>query len=285
MKFAAYLLYCVLAGSLWMAEAVLAPSWPGLLRICWHDAVVAAAFVVLALRSGDRPDWRVLLEVGGWCTLLFAGPALIAQWAGGRLGNGLATLVVALIPVATVFVRSQQDEDAMGLLLPAAVGVAGLGLVIPFALPSSAAGARWMGVAVLFALGMAFAGLRLHRLLRNVPLAWAATVGAGCAALATGLAWAAGTHGPVVWDWTTLAMETAWGLVVDGALVWLVLWLLRELEPIACSGRFLLVPVVTLVGGILVEKPEVGWAGWLGLVLAAGASVVLFRPRALGFFR
>jgi drug/metabolite transporter (DMT)-like permease len=197
----------------------------------------------------------------------------------------LATLVLGLIPVVTVFVAAQREEDAMGLLLPAAIGTAGLGLVIPFAWPNSLGGGAWLGVMVLLAVGSAIAGVRLHGLLKRVPLAWAGAVGSGFAALAATAVWAGGQRVRMDWDWKTAAIETFWGLIVDGALVWLVLWLLREMRPVAFSGRFLLVPVVTLAGGILLEKPEVGWTGWLGLGLAAGSGLVLIRPSMQGLFR
>jgi len=269
---------------MWIAEAVCAPSWPLFLRIYYHDAVVAGAFGALALRDGGRPSVRALLEVGGWCALLFVGPVLIAEGPAGHVESGLATLIFGMVPVVTVLIAAQQDEDAMRLLLPAVIGIAALGLVIPFSWPSSLPGVVSVAGMGFLVVGMALAGFRLHGLLQTVPIVWAATVGAAFSALAAGLGWAAGPHGTIDWAWKTVAIETAWGLIVDGALVWLVLWLLREMKPDTFSGRFLLIPAVTLIGGIILEKPEVGWTGWLGLVLAAGAGLVLARPKSLGFF-
>jgi hypothetical protein len=49
------------------------------------------------------------------------------------------------------------------------------------------------------------------------------------------------------------------------------------MRPVAFSSRLLLVPSVTLVEGILAERPEVGWYGWLGLGLVLAAAILLLR--------
>jgi hypothetical protein len=69
--------------------------------------------------------------------------------------------------------------------------------------------------------------------------------------------------------------ELAWGVAVDGTLAVLTVWLARELTPAAFSGRFVLIPWVTLMGGLALTRVSPGWVPGLGLVLALGGSVAL----------
>jgi hypothetical protein len=220
-----------------------------------------------------------LLAVGGWLGLLFAGPALMAAGAGGHLGGSLETLVMGLAAAFTVFLQAQRDDLAMERLLPAVCAVAGLGLMLPFAWPVSPAGFGWLAAMAVAACAYAFAGIRLHGLLREIPIACAAAAGAAVAAALAGLGWIALEPGRVALDWQVLGFEAGWGLLVDLPLVLLTVWLLREMEPVGFSSRWVLVPAVTLLGLIAAERPEVGWAGWLGLGLTVGGGMALLSQR------
>jgi hypothetical protein len=209
--------------------------------------------------------------------LLFAGPVLMAAGAGGHVGRSLETLALGLVAAFTVFLRGQRDDRAMGRLLPAVCAVAGLGLVVPFAWPGSALGVGWLAALAVAGCGYAFAGIRLHGLMREVPVAWAPASGAAGAAALAGLGWIALEPGRVALDWRIMGFEIGWGLLVDLPLVLLTVWLLREMEPVGFSSRWVMIPTVTLLGSIAAERPEVGWIGWLGLGLAVACSLALVR--------
>jgi drug/metabolite transporter (DMT)-like permease len=76
--------------------------------------------------------------------------------------------------------------------------------------------------------------------------------------------------------------ELGWGLLVDGPLLLLTIWLLRSMRPVGFSARFALVPLVTILGGAAVMRPQIGWAGWIGLGVATVAGVVLVRDSVQG---
>jgi len=203
----------------------------------------------------------------------------MAAGAGGHLGGSLETLALGLVAAFTVFLRGQRDDRAMGRLLPAVCAVAGLGLVVPFAWPGSAVGFGWLGATVVAACVYAFAGIRLHGLMREVPVAWAAAAGAAIAAALTGAGWIALEPGRIALDWRVAGFEAGWGLLVDLPLVLLTVWLAREIEPVGFSSRWVLLPAVTLLGSIVAERPEIGWTGWLGLGLAVGGGLFLCGSR------
>jgi hypothetical protein len=84
-------------------------------------------------------------------------------------------------------------------------------------------------------------------------------------------------------DWPSLsslalasvAFEALRLILIDAPILILGFWLLREMRPAAFSARLLLVPAVTLLEGIVAERPQVGWYGWLGLALMVGAAAFL----------
>ena len=124
---------------------------------------------------------------------------------------------------------------------------------------------------------VALAGIRLHASVGDgqvIPAAIAATAGA---ALLSFAGWLALQRGPVDLSWRTLAAETAWSILIDLPLVLLTFILLRKLRPEAFSTRFLLVPLVTILGGVVTLRPTVPWTTWLGLAMVVGSSWMLLR--------
>lgn len=212
--------------------------------------------------------------------MMFAGAAVIGAAAEGHVAGSAQVLAFAMVPAFTVFFVGREDDDAMRLLTPAVVGAAGLGLVVPTVWPASSLGYGWLAAVLAVAGLVGLAGIRLHGLIREIPLVWAGAAGSGCAALVAGCAWRVFAAGPVDVSFGAIARESVWGLLLDGALVLLTVWLLREMEPVGFSSRWVLIPAVTLLGSIVAVRPEVGWVGWLGLGLAVGTGWVLVRATA-----
>ena len=271
--------FCLLAGSTWAGDAYLAPSWPNLARQCVHDGVLCVVLAVVALLMKAPVNARGLWRVAVWGGTLFALGPVLGAGAGGRVGSLAEVLVFALVPVITVFLVAQRDEGGGGLgrMMPALVAVGGLALVVPFARPQTGVGSAWVIGMVLCAGVFAVAGIRLHERMAVVSLVWAAAAGCGVAALISGVGWRLFKAGPLDLTLAKVGVEVGWGLLVDGPLALLTLWLLREMEPVGSSARFVLVPWVTIVGSVVVERPEVGWVSWLGLGLVVGAGWVLVR--------
>jgi drug/metabolite transporter (DMT)-like permease len=274
-----FALFCLLQGSTWLPNAAFPSLWPEPLRICFHDVVLAALFSCFAFASGRRGRARELLETSAWGAVLFAAPIAISAGAADVLGSLTPVLGLALVPAITVFLVAQKAEGEMRLLTPAILAMGGLTLVIPFAWPSSLSGLAWLGGIAICAFGLALAGIRLHRLLDGQTVASAGAAMCLGAVLASGAVSFAQHGAPLDLSLRRWSTEAAWALLIDGPLTLLTVWLLRELSPINFSARFVLVPVVTLLGGSLAAGAGFGWVGWLGMTLAAGASCLLGLSR------
>jgi drug/metabolite transporter (DMT)-like permease len=275
--------FCLLAGSTWLLEGYFVAGWAGLFRVCFHDAVVCLALGGVGLARKERLPGRGLWEAAGWSAVLFALPPVVFAGAGSSVGSLTRLLVFALVPFLTVFFVAQKDGGDLRLLVPAAVALGGMALVVPFAWRGSGIG--WLVGMVVAAGVVAFAGIRMHSLMRDLPVVWVAAAGSGAAALVAGVAWMAMERGPVDWSLREVGAEVGWGLVVDGPLVLLTMWLLREMQPVGFAARFLVMPLVTIVGGLVVMRPEVVWTTWVGLGLVVGGSWVLTTNDTGGFHR
>ena len=265
--------YCLLAGSTWLGEAQLAPEWPGLLRLCAHDVLLTGLFGLIAWRRGERISLRRGAEAGWWCGLMFAAAPVVAAGAGGRVSSLTQVLVLSLVPVPTVLALGyrRDHEEGLRLLLPVLAGTGGLALLVPYAFPGSGLGWSWFAAVSATAIALAWAGIRLNEMLQEEPVFLTAALGSGVAALASGIGWRFLEAGPVEIHVRQVGVELAWALAVDGSLALMMVWLSKKTGPVSFSMRFLLLPWVNLVGGIVVMRPEVSWTSVFGLALTAGA--------------
>ena len=269
-----FVAYGVLAGSTWLLDGF-ATGWPSLLRLAVHDGVVCGLFVLVAvLRKTPWPrvGWE---RVAGWGALLLAGPAVLFAGAGSSVSPLSGALVFALVPAVTVFLAAQREQEAMRLLLPALAGVGGLALMVPFALPPTWFGEVWLGLLVVCAGAVAVAGIRLHEQLAGFPLVWVCAIATGAAAILAGVGWAGFQPGTVAWSGHTVVTEVGWGVVVDAPLTLLLMWLLRAMPPAGLAARFTALPLVTILGGLLMLRPAIGWTTGLGIALALGSVWIL----------
>ena len=161
--------------------------------------------------------------------------------------------------------------------MPGLVGVGGLALIVPFSLPGSAAGYGWLVGSLAAACAVSVGIIRLHSSLRRVGTLRAASMASAGAALLSLAGWFVFQRAPLDFSGSTVAKETVWALVIDLPLVLLTIWLLPRLRPIAFSSRFLLAPLVTIIGGMLLIRPSTPWTTWLGLVLIAAAGWTMLR--------
>jgi hypothetical protein len=265
---------CVLQGSLWLLDAYFASAWPDLLRLCIHDLevglVLGCALLVLWPAPGS---WKRVAEGAGWCAALFALPWTLSAAAGGSVAGFTQVLALGLVPLFTVVLVAQSEDGARRLQLPAVLAVGGLALSAPFELPATQPGIGWLLALVVGAGVLAAAGIRLHRLLQETSWLWVAASGSVAAGLLGGLAWRVLAYQPIPWSGRAIAMELGWGLLVDGPLLLLTVWLLRAMRPLGFSARFVVVPLVTIAGGLVLMPPRVGWLGCAGLTMATGAGL------------
>lgn len=279
-----FLALCLLAGSAWLYDMSAPGIFSGLPRTALHNGLVALACAVWAFwRRETSPAPRVYAKLAGTGVMLFALPEIVLAGASSHVNQATEVLVFMLVPVVVVFCVGQQragfgtgGEPMLGLV-PALAGLGGAALILPFELPSSLAGRLWLVGLVATATAAGVAAVAMHRLLARLSIAWAGGVVFGVSGLLmAGCGWR---------DWLMLPRITAIGagfeivrlVVIDGPILLLGIWLIREMRPVSFSSRLLLVPAVTLLEEIAAERPELGWYGWLGLALTVGAGVLLLR--------
>ncbi len=273
-----FVAFCLASAVVGVAGSVYATGWPSLLRLWVHDVAAYLVLVAVALvTKAPRPKAASLGHAGWWLAVLFVTAPVSYAAVGGSLGSSATTLVFGLIPFLTVFMVAQREGAELTLLAPAVVTLGGLALVVPFAWHGSGVGFGSLGVMVLCAGLVAFAGIRLHSLLQEVPILWAAALGSGLSAALGFVAWLIFERGTVEWVWSAVCGEVAWGVLIDAPLVLLTVWLLKRMRAEGFAARFAVVPMLSVFAGILVMRSAVVWTTWLGLGLVLGGSWLLVR--------
>jgi drug/metabolite transporter (DMT)-like permease len=233
---------------------------------------------IAALAVNGGGAWRPPREVGRLAlaaVLLLEVPEALSRWAQLHISGALGTAVSALVPVIVVLVVAQRSSgegsEGLRLLVPALVGWGGVLLLIPVALPGSAAGRASLVVLVLSAALVAFASVGIHRLLQGFGLAQA--LGIVCLANALVLL------GAAFFEPTAMRrVEWASAVVMAGSVVLLV-GLLPGMDPVRLGARYLLVPLLTIVEGYCLLRPELTFRMGLGAGLLAGGAGWLLLSR------
>ena len=255
----------------------------GLARGGAHAAVLAVTFYVLAGVLGrEWGDPRRLSEVAFWGAALIAVPQVVTAGAGGRVSVFTEVLLFTLVPAIVMVVEAQQvrfgnAENPLARLGPAIAGVGGAALILPFALPESAGGRMWLAGLVASAVLSGVAAMRLHGLVRQGSEVQATAVICGACAVLCGfgaVVWQAPVGSAGLRGWL---IELAVCLLVDGPVFFLLVWLVRGMRPVAFAARFLLIPAVTVIEGVVLLRPELNWTLGLGLALLIGGGSLLLR--------
>jgi hypothetical protein len=282
-RVAAITLLGVLSGSGWLLQA-----YPGTMGFPFagfmHFAVICLAGAVVWLVSG-----RERLPLGAAAGVLAAGscifvlPGIVLHAVAGAVSDVTGVVIFCSIPALTVLAsaalgRGGREVEGARTLLPASLlGLGGAMLLLPLDIPRSAQG--WFAVAALEALCafIALAGIAMNGMMRRVPVPAAILlVGAG-GVLALGCC---GLFAP----WPEMSLRTILAECVrcaafDLPLVWLSVWLIREVEPVRLAARFILSPLVTAAEGFAGMRGGVGIQGIAGMILMAAASLLLMLRR------
>ncbi len=277
--------YCVLAGSRWLVDAAVPPPVPGMLRVGVHEVVLAVILTAWLAARRRAVAWRILAGIGVLAGVVLLLPDAVIEAGSGSVSGLTATLVFTLIPLVVVLVVAQQGagfgpgDEARSLLGPALVGVFGAALLIPFAMPVSAAGRLWLAALVGSVVLAGLAAVRMHEALRGVPVVAAAAAASAVMAV-VGLTLGHGDWGvlaALVADRRAMIFEGAVAVVVDGPLLLLGLWLLREMAPLGAVTRYPLVLLVTIGESYLLMHGRASWPMVVGAVMMAGSVAWLLR--------
>ncbi len=281
--FVGFFALCVLSGSGWILNEFWTSPAPELTRIAAHDAFFALFFWLISRspRNGSKVP-TLWFKTGAWGATLLALPQVLFATAGGKISGFTQALVFTLVPVIVVFVMGQRgafgaEDNPHGLLAPALAGFGGAALLLPFAFPNSTVGILLLLAMLIAAVFAGIAAVRLNSLLSQTGILRGVAIICASAAVLS-------LTGAIV-DWVPirpigpkdLAIELACCLFIDGPLLWLTVWLLREMNPISFSSRYLLIPLITIVEGFILVRPGGNWVMAGGVLLLAGGGVALLR--------
>jgi len=266
----------------WLVEAAWPTELPVTSRECVHDLVVSVVLYGFAWRGFERGRGTARMRLAVASACLLGVPAALIEAARGGVSEVTVAQMFALAPVAVVVLAPAFDlgrgYDTMRLLGPAAAGLAGVLLMLSFALPGSWREARLEAMVVLAVLLAAAASVWMYRLLPGFSVVEAVLVCCvanaifwllAAAAMAVGGPFARGSR---AWEsgWTrgTLIAESAKALLFDLPRIVLLLWLMRGVPPVRLAARWLVVPLFTVIEGYVLLRPEVTVRSIAGAVLA-----------------
>jgi drug/metabolite transporter (DMT)-like permease len=260
--------YCLLAGSEWLLAPV-----PLRVRGLAYLLLGLAALVAGGRRGFGGVEQVARLSLGA--VFLVGMPEAVGRWAGGYVAGSLGTVVLGLVPVMVVMVAAYVDGDEVRrLLVPAVAGLGGLLLLVPVGLPGG--GMEMVAALVLWgsAVLIAVVGVWIYPLLRG--FGWVQGVAVFCVANALVFLGAGLIGGRSAWDW-----REGWGgTVVVGVEVMFLVGALRGWESVRAGARFLVVPLVTIVEGLVLLRPELTGRMVVGMALLAGGAGWLVWSRA-----
>jgi len=229
-------------------------------------------------REGDRPgrkQWVAACIVGG--LLFLVGNAGVA-WAEKRVDTGVASLIIAAVPLDRVACGQRLSRTALTGL---AIGFAGVALL---AWPSGPSHIDAEGAIVLLVSGSAWAAGSLYS--RRAPLPRRPLVSAGMQMLAGGvmLAIVAAATGEVtrIHDVSTTSILSLVYLIVIGS--WLAftayMWLLRATRTSLVSTYAYVNPLVAVFLGWAVENESVSARTIVaGAVILAAVALIVTPPK------
>ena len=273
---------CLLAASRWlMGPAGVAPPAVERQALALSAIALIAAVSFLTGKSRPRRLFRSRRMAALGSLLYFTLPSVLLERSREYASDVTVSTVFALAPVAVLLVWGAASRDGLkpGRLVAPLAGLGGVLLLLPYELPVSARG--WESVAEVFVAMflVAYASVLLHQSLKSSFAESLVLVGAGNAAVLLGFCW---IHKTIVWRLNAWSAATMVATALDAASIALTVWLLRTMNPVRFSARFLAIPLVTIVEGLILVRP--GFSGRLlaGMILlTAGAGWLLASGQAV----
>jgi drug/metabolite transporter (DMT)-like permease len=280
----------ILSGTSWAIPAESAERLPALEQ----QGLLFGVIGVIALLFAGRAEWsrgRVseYARLAAAAVGFFGVPIVVAEYARGSVPAISRSALFALVPVVVVLAAAagdwteREERDWRRFLTPALAGLGGLLLLLPFEFSRSARGWGRLAVVCVAVVLVGLASVWLYRMLRGFGFACAmAVVGLSNAAF---LLASSAARDEMVWRASDMAalmstsslMDILLNLSVDVAEVLLLAWLLREMQPVRFAARYLVIPLVTVLEGYVLVRPELTIRMGSGTVLlAAGAAGLLF---------
>jgi drug/metabolite transporter (DMT)-like permease len=273
---------CLLSASAWAATPFGSSTLPPLEQLAILYLAIGLGSLLVSGKSWwkrvrNRP-WAALVIAS---VMFFGAPALAIELASGAVPEITRSALFALVPIVVAVVVSAAEAGTPGehsarrSLIPALIGLAGLLLLLPLSFSGSARGTIMLAVVCAGVILAGVSSVWLHRLLQGFkPSDAVALMSLSNAALL--LAYGLGGR-TFVWGAADLMSLVSFSSLVDLIEVLLLLWLVREMSPVRFAARFLVIPLLTILEGYVLLRPEMTLRiGGGAALLAVGAAMLVF---------
>jgi drug/metabolite transporter (DMT)-like permease len=291
-----FAVYCLLSSAAWIVAPV-GNGTPFFERQIVLHAVVGVGALVLSVRKlrtfGSKLPWVRMVIAG---VFFWGVPACLIYWAGSGIPSIVTSATFALLPVVVALVVSsdastRQKDEGWAALSPTLAAFGGVLLLLPAGLPASRRGWLMLGVAFVAVILVAISGVWMHRLMKGAAIAEVVVIVCFANVAFLMICVLAGRDFAGTWSGldTMLSLSSCFDLVQ----IVVGFWLLREMMPVHFATRYLVVPLLTVVEGYVVLRPDVtarmavgaalltGGAAWILFSKATGSETVsLFRPKS-----
>jgi drug/metabolite transporter (DMT)-like permease len=281
---AAFAGLCVLVSSSKLLPAVAADSTSSTAQqSCFYGVVGLIALMIAGRRLWTRIERRELLwlQLAGVSVLLLGIPAVVSEWARDGLSDITQASLFALVPFLVVVVAMGREPTAgedLGVrrfFAPALAGFGGVLLLLPFNFPASLRGRMMAGVLLVAIVLVGIASEWIYRLLRGFEMMEAFSI--VCLSNAVVLGACSLANLPFAGSWSGASSLISISSFCYLLELLLLVWLLREMPPARLAARFLVVPLLVVVEGLVILRPAFTVRMAAGLILlAGGAGYLLF---------
>ncbi len=266
-----FIAFCILSSGAWLIPA---PTEPDTALEQHALLYLITALILLALRSRPRwlvDHWHQWLWLSVLGIALLGLPAILAELVAGSISPFTVSAIFSLLPVSVILVLAQQDSnsdqagDVRRFFAPALIAITGLLFLIPTDLPHSTRGIYLLPLTCGCLIVVAIASVRIYDPLQKATIPQALSIilfTNGCFLLA-----AAAITGHLSRDnlhpSALLSPSNALYLAVNVLLI----VLFRNLAPLLLSTRYLLIPLLTILQGLVLLRPQLTLPMGCGLLL------------------
>jgi hypothetical protein len=252
-----------------------------------------AAGVLAWIRKSKWPQGRhfwtaVLIGLG-----LFVVPGLLVRAVYEEIPAYTRTALFMLVPVFAVvlepYIGTNTERPIQGGLISAMAAMIGGLLVFPtgFRFPASIEGCLAFVAVVLAAACVATVNCwacceMVRTASRQMWMPTAAIAGAASALALAASSLILKDSQTFTFDPKSILLDLLWIAGIDLPALLLLFWLLPRMRAPRMAARFVLAPILAILIGIILLRPEGGLRGqtWLGLLwMAGGAGYLLFAPQ------
>lgn len=279
-----FAVFCVLVSNSWWLLSSTANGPPSIPKqSCFYSVTGLVALAISYRPLWDRLRKRqlVCLRLAAVSILLFGLPAAVGEWTRSGVPDESQVALFALAPFVVVAVAMSHQPlagEEFGIrrfFVPALAGFGGALFLLSFRFPVSLREWTMFGAVLVAVVVVSFASVWIYRLLREFAIGEAVAV--VCLSNAVFLSLRA-LFAEESWSGalSLLSLSSLYNLL---ELVLLV-WLFRELSPVRLAARFLVVPLLLILEGLVILRPALTPRIGAGLVLMlCSAGYILFSRR------